>query len=72
MRCVSCSGRSALEVRDRLDETAAEAATRFLKDDPEGLRQLMDAVDLLAEDPRPTGTAEYGSSDLRGMHVGTG
>lgn len=30
----------------------------------------MDAVDLLADSPRPPGTAEYGSPDLRRMHVG--
>ncbi|MFE4654947.1 type II toxin-antitoxin system RelE/ParE family toxin [Streptomyces sp. NPDC056707] len=52
------------------DEVAIDAATRFLKDDPEGLRQLMDAIDLLADQPRPEGAAEYGSADLRRMHVG--
>ncbi|WP_244320564.1 type II toxin-antitoxin system RelE family toxin [Streptomyces melanosporofaciens] len=46
------------------------AAARFLKDDPDGLRQLVDAVGLLADTPRPAGTAEYGSPDLRRMHVG--
>ncbi|MGW7636130.1 type II toxin-antitoxin system RelE family toxin [Streptomyces decoyicus] len=30
----------------------------------------MDAVDLLADQPRPDGTAEYGSPDIRRMHVG--
>ncbi|WP_229893793.1 type II toxin-antitoxin system RelE/ParE family toxin [Streptomyces platensis] len=43
---------------------------RFLKDDPGGLRQLMDPVDLLADQPRPEGTAEYRSTELRRMHVG--
>jgi mRNA interferase RelE/StbE len=52
------------------DEAAINAAARFLKDDPEGLRQLMDSVDLLADQPRPDGTVEYGSPDLRRMHVG--
>ncbi|MFJ6565960.1 type II toxin-antitoxin system RelE/ParE family toxin [Streptomyces sp. NPDC091292] len=52
------------------DEAAIDAAARFLKDDPDGLRQVMDAVDLLADQPRPEGTAEYGSADLRRMHVG--
>ncbi|MET7549696.1 type II toxin-antitoxin system RelE/ParE family toxin [Streptomyces sp. NPDC005500] len=52
------------------DEPAINAAAQFLKDDPNGLRQLMDAVDLLADRPRPDGTAEYGSPDLRSMHVG--
>ncbi|MFJ7629734.1 hypothetical protein ACIQZN_24875 [Streptomyces sp. NPDC097595] len=37
------------------DEHAIDQAARFLKDDPDGLRQLMDAVDLLAENPLPEG-----------------
>jgi mRNA interferase RelE/StbE len=52
------------------EEPAIDAAARFLKDDPDGLRQLMDAVDLLADQPRPPGSAEYGSPNLRRMHVG--
>lgn len=52
------------------DESAIDAAARFLKDDPDGLRQLMDAVDLLADQPRPEGSTPYGSPDLRRMHVG--
>ncbi|MFI7096735.1 type II toxin-antitoxin system RelE/ParE family toxin [Streptomyces lydicus] len=52
------------------DEAAINAAAQFLKDDSDGLRQLMNAVDLLADQPRPAGTAEYGSPDLRRMHVG--
>ncbi|WP_432121622.1 type II toxin-antitoxin system RelE family toxin [Streptomyces sp. S1] len=51
-------------------EPAIDAAARFLKDDPDGLRLLMDAVDLLADQPRPEGSAPYGSPDLRRMHVG--
>ncbi|GFE13259.1 hypothetical protein Sgleb_13060 [Streptomyces glebosus] len=30
----------------------------------------MDTIDLLAAQPRPEGTTEYGSTDLRRMHVG--
>ncbi|MEV7616167.1 type II toxin-antitoxin system RelE/ParE family toxin [Streptomyces sp. NPDC089799] len=52
------------------DEPPIDAAAHFLKDDPEGLRQLMDAVDLLADQPRPEGTTPFGSADLRRMHVG--
>ena len=52
------------------DEHAVNAAARFLKDDADGLRRLLDSVDLLATDPRPTGSAEYGSPDLRRMPVG--
>ncbi|MFB7781892.1 type II toxin-antitoxin system RelE/ParE family toxin [Streptomyces vinaceus] len=52
------------------DEPAIDAAAHFLKDDLDGLRQLMDAVDLLADQPRPEGSIPYGSQDLRRMHVG--
>jgi mRNA interferase RelE/StbE len=51
-------------------ERALDQAAGFLADDPEGLEQLMGAVDLLADEPRPEGTAEYGSPDMRRMHVG--
>ncbi|MCW2939964.1 MAG: hypothetical protein JWN00_2949 [Actinomycetia bacterium] len=36
------------------DDKVALAMSRFL-DDPEGLAQVMDAVDDLADDPRPAG-----------------
>ena len=51
-------------------ERALDQAAGFLADDPDGLAQLMAAVDLLADEPRPEGTAEYGSPDVRRMHVG--
>ncbi|SCK27237.1 type II toxin-antitoxin system RelE/ParE family toxin [Streptomyces sp. WMMB 322] len=49
---------------------ATSAATRFLKDDPDGLRQVYEAVDLLAHEPRPPGSAELGSQYLRRIHIG--
>ena len=49
---------------------AVNVAARFLKDDPEGLRQSFQAIDLLTENPRPAGSAAYGSRDLRRVHVG--
>ncbi|MET8699967.1 type II toxin-antitoxin system RelE/ParE family toxin [Kitasatospora sp. NPDC004723] len=52
------------------DEPAINAAARFLKDDADGLRQVMDAVDLLASNPRPAGSTAYGSPDLRRIHIG--
>ncbi|MFE9815873.1 type II toxin-antitoxin system RelE/ParE family toxin [Streptomyces sp. NPDC005773] len=52
------------------DEHAIDQAARFLKDDPDGLRLLMDAVDLLAENPLPKGSTPYGSPTLRRIHVG--
>jgi mRNA interferase RelE/StbE len=39
-------------------ERALEQAADLLADDLEGLAQLPDAVELLADDPRPEGTAE--------------
>jgi mRNA interferase RelE/StbE len=49
---------------------ALAAASRFLKSDPSGLGRLMEAVDRLAEDPRPAGTHAYGHPDLRRLRVG--
>ncbi|OEU85372.1 plasmid stabilization protein [Streptomyces abyssalis] len=56
------------EVNWRLQ--ALNTATRFLKDDPAGLDQVFEAVDLLAREPRPAGSAELGSQYLRRIHVG--
>ncbi|MFH7596770.1 type II toxin-antitoxin system RelE/ParE family toxin [Streptomyces racemochromogenes] len=52
------------------EPAALEAAVRFLEDDPEGLRQLLESADLLPGRPRPPGTAAYGSPHVRRMHVG--
>lgn len=49
---------------------ALDAATRFLKDDPEGLRQVFASAELLAVNPRPDGTGTYGSPNVRRMHSG--
>jgi mRNA interferase RelE/StbE len=49
---------------------ASSAATRFVKDDPVGLSQVFGAVDLLAHEPRPEGSAELGSQYLRRIHLG--
>jgi mRNA interferase RelE/StbE len=51
-------------------EHALNAAAAFLKDDPAGLQQLFDSVDLLANDPRPAGSLEYGSPDILRLHSG--
>ncbi|MFE3772974.1 hypothetical protein [Streptomyces sp. NPDC059122] len=51
------------------DEPAPDAAALFLKDDPEGLRQLFASIDLLAECPRPEGSIPYGSPDLRRIDI---
>ncbi|MCT2594467.1 type II toxin-antitoxin system RelE/ParE family toxin [Streptomyces sp. N2-109] len=51
------------------EEPATNAAARFLKDDPEGLRELLAAVDRLAEEPRPPDSVPYGSPNLRRLRA---
>jgi mRNA interferase RelE/StbE len=46
------------------DERAISQAAAFL-DDPQGIRAVLDAIDQLADDPRPAGSFPYGSPDLR-------
>ncbi|MER5439278.1 type II toxin-antitoxin system RelE/ParE family toxin [Streptomyces sp. NPDC002790] len=48
---------------------ATSAAVRFLKDDPDGLAALYEAVDSLATNPRPANSTPYGSS-YRRLRVG--
>lgn len=48
---------------------ATNAAVRFLKDDPTGLAAVYEAVDALAEAPRPSGSSPYGP-DIRRLRVG--
>ncbi|PJE97606.1 plasmid stabilization protein [Streptomyces carminius] len=47
---------------------ALAQAERFAKDDPQGVRQVFTAIDLLADDPRPRGA--FGSTDMLRIHVG--
>ncbi|GAA1418989.1 hypothetical protein GCM10009601_15230 [Streptomyces thermospinosisporus] len=49
---------------------ATNAAVRFLKDDPAGLAAVYEAVDSLADQPRPRGSVPYGSQDVRRLYVG--
>ncbi|WNM29818.1 type II toxin-antitoxin system RelE/ParE family toxin [Streptomyces sp. Li-HN-5-11] len=49
---------------------ALDAAERFLKGNPSALAQVLDTVDKLAHEPRPTGSIVYGSPDLRRLHTG--
>jgi mRNA interferase RelE/StbE len=51
------------------DERAISQAAEFL-DDPQGIRAVLDAIDRLADDPRPAGSFPYGSPDLRRLRVG--
>ncbi|MET8409001.1 type II toxin-antitoxin system RelE/ParE family toxin [Streptomyces sp. NPDC005195] len=48
---------------------ATNTAVRFLKDDPTGLAAVYEAVDALAESPRPTGSTPYGPQ-IRRLRVG--
>ncbi|MEV5317195.1 type II toxin-antitoxin system RelE/ParE family toxin [Streptomyces sp. NPDC052687] len=48
---------------------AKNAAVRFLKDDPSGLAAVYEAVDGLAEHPRPATSVAYGP-DIRRLRVG--
>ncbi|MGW0737646.1 type II toxin-antitoxin system RelE family toxin [Streptomyces sp. NPDC002851] len=49
---------------------ATNTAVRFLKEDPHGLSALYEAVDRLAEDPRPANSTPYGSA-YRRLRVGS-
>ncbi|MGW0573672.1 type II toxin-antitoxin system RelE family toxin [Streptomyces tauricus] len=49
---------------------ALDSAARFLEEDPNGLALLLDTIDKLADDPRPTGSTAYGFPNLRRLRVG--
>ena len=46
------------------------AASRFLEDDADGLKQVLAATSHLRIEPRPEGSAPYGSPDLRRIRIG--
>ena len=46
------------------EPAAVDLTTRFLADDPDGLRSLFDAVDTLAVEPRPPQAFPLGTSGL--------
>jgi mRNA interferase RelE/StbE len=50
-------------------ERALNAAAGFLRDDAEGLADLMDRIDDLSGDPRPVDAPPLGSPDLRRLHT---
>ncbi len=58
-----------MSLRVDYDERAISQAAAFL-DDPQGIREVLGAIDQLAEDPRPAGSFPYGSPDLRRLRVG--
>jgi mRNA interferase RelE/StbE len=49
---------------------AIDQAAGFLRDDPAGVREMLDAVAVLADDPRPAGSFPYGSPDRRRLRIG--
>ena len=58
-----------MSLRIDYDERAISQAAGFL-DDPQGVQELLDAIDRLADDPRPPGAFPYGSPDVRRLRVG--
>ena len=58
-----------MSLRTEYDERAIGQAAAFL-DDPQGIREVLDAIDRLADEPRPAGSFPYGSPDLRRLRVG--
>ena len=49
---------------------AIDQAAGFLRDDPAGVREVLDAVARLADEPRPAGSFPYGSPDRRRLRAG--
>ena len=49
---------------------AIDQAAGFLHDDPDGVREMLDAVAGLVDDPRPAGSFPYGSPDRRRLSIG--
>ena len=49
---------------------AVDLATRFLADDPHGLRTLIDAIDALAGDAHPEKAFPFGTTNLLRLRIG--
>jgi mRNA interferase RelE/StbE len=49
---------------------ALNSAAGFLTDDRDGLQQLIDALDQLSDEPRPSASTALGAAGLRRLHVG--
>ena len=48
---------------------AIDQAAGFLRDDPDGVREMLDAVARLADEPRSAGSFPYGSPDRRRLRI---
>jgi len=60
---------SALSYTVDIEGDALEQALALAKVDPEGIAHVMERIELLALDPRPTGAFPYGPNAVR-LHVG--
>jgi mRNA interferase RelE/StbE len=49
---------------------AIDQAAGFLRDDPAGVREMLDAVARLVDEPRPAASFPYGSPDRRRLRIG--
>jgi hypothetical protein len=47
-----------------------DQAAGFLRDDLDGVREMLDEVARLVDDPRPAGSFPYGSPDRRRLRIG--
>jgi mRNA interferase RelE/StbE len=52
------------------ESQAIDQAAGFLRDDPDGVREMLDTVARLADEPRPAGSFPYGSPDRRRLRIG--
>ena len=52
------------------DEIAVNSAAGFLADDPAGLTGLLEAIDELARNPRPSSSTFLASAGLRRLRAG--
>ena len=52
------------------EPAAINLTTGFLADDPDGLRDLFEAVDALVDEPRPPQAFPFGASGLHRLRVG--
>jgi len=51
------------------ERAAKTSLSRYSKDDPAGVNQVLDSINLLPANPRPSGVLNCGSDKYR-MHVG--
>ena len=52
------------------EDQAISQAAAFLRDDPDGVRSIFEAVDRLPHDPEPAESFAFGTGGLRRLHVG--